>query len=47
VIIETVTWAKEKLERLRNLTNLPLQDRRPAQLSSFLKKAREAHPEAV
>jgi hypothetical protein len=47
VCAETVKWAKEKLERLRNVPNLPLRDRRPAQLSSFLKKAREAHPEAV
>jgi len=44
---ETVTWAKEKLERLRKVPKLPVQDRRPAQLSSFLKKAREAHHEAV
>jgi uncharacterized protein YdaU (DUF1376 family) len=41
-----VAWAKEKLERLRKVPRLPAQDSRPAQLSSFLKKAREAHPEA-
>jgi hypothetical protein len=43
---ETVRWAKQKQERLRKY-KLPAQDHRPAQLSSFLTKARHALPEAT
>jgi hypothetical protein len=38
---------KEELERLLRVPNLPAQDRRQSQLSSVLKKAREAHAEAI
>jgi hypothetical protein len=44
---ENMVWAEVEQDRLRRGPKLPPQDPRPAQLSGFLKKAREAQPEAI